>query len=115
MLDRLLRSLNSTPTVVSARQVSFGGLAGKRTIVMGQPRGAPLLLDLLAEQNFRPPPHATGEHFAEFVNAQPKPREPAKFPIDAGTLRIQSESRNPQYPLRPSIPLSNRADPLNLF
>ena len=55
----------------------FGGLAGKRTIVMGQPRGAPLLVDLLADQNFRPRPHATGEHFAGFVNAQPKPGEPA--------------------------------------
>jgi len=51
-LDRFLRGLNSNVTVVSARQISFGGLAGKRTIVMGQPRTAPLLSDLLAEQNF---------------------------------------------------------------
>jgi len=59
-LDRFLRGLNSTASIVSARQISFGGLAGKRTIVIGQPRGAPLLLDLLAEQNFRPPAHETG-------------------------------------------------------
>src|SRR5260370_12191702 len=115
MLDRLLRSLNSTPTVVSARQVSFGGLAGKRTIVMGQPRGAPLLLDLLAEQNFRPPPHATGEHFAGFVNAQPKPGEAAQFPMGAGTLLMQSDESHPDYALVTSIRLGNGGEVLNVF
>jgi hypothetical protein len=114
-LDRFLRSLNSTATVVSARQISFGGLAGKRTIVMGQPRGAPLLLDLLAEQNFRPPPHATGEHFAGFLNTQPKPGEPAKFPFGAGTLLMQSDESNPDYALVSSIRLANGGEVLNVF
>jgi hypothetical protein len=59
-LDRFLRGLNSTVTVASARQISFGGLAGKRTIVIGQPRFAPLLVDLLAGQNFRPPAYIPG-------------------------------------------------------
>jgi len=114
-LDRFLRSLNSTATVVSARQISFGGLAGKRTIVMGQPRGAPLLLDLLAEQNFRPPAHTTAEHFAGFVNAQPKPGEPAKFPIGSGSLLMQSDESNPDYALVTSIRLGNGGEVLNVF
>src|SRR5579862_2372589 len=58
---------NSTVTVASARQISFGGLAGKRTIVIGQPRFAPVLVDLLAGQNFRPPAYTPGQHFAGFV------------------------------------------------
>jgi len=114
-LDRFLRGLNSTATVVSARQISFGGLAGKRTIVMGQPRGAPLLLDLLADQNFRPPLHTTGEHFAGFVNALPKSGEPAKFPIGAGTLMMQSDESNPDYALVTSIRLANGGEVLNVF
>jgi hypothetical protein len=114
-LDRFLRSLNSTVTVVSARQISVGGLAGKRTIVMGQPRGAPLLVDLLAEQNFRAPPHVTGEHFSGFVNAQPKPGEPARFPVGAGSLMMQSDESNPDYALVTSIRLGNGGEVLNVF
>jgi uncharacterized protein (DUF736 family) len=114
-LDRFLRSLNSTATIMPARQISFGGLAGKRTIVMGQPRGAPLLIDLLAGQNFRNPPHATGEHFAGFVNAQPKPGEPARFPVGAGTLLMQSDESNPDYALVTSIRLDHGGEVRNVF
>ena len=114
-LDRFLRSLNSSATVVSARQISYGGLAGKRTIVIGQPRFAPLLLDLLAEQNFRPPPHTAGKHFAGFVNAQPKPGEATLFPNFAGTLMMQSDESNPDYALVTSIRLENGGEVLNVF
>jgi hypothetical protein len=114
-LDRFLRSLNSTVTVVSARQISYGGLAGKRTIVMGQPRQAPLLLDLLAEQDFRPPPHLPGKHFAGFVNAQPKPGEPTHFPNFASTLMMQSDESNPDFALVTSIRFPNGGEVLNVF
>ena len=114
-LDRFLSSLNSTAAVVSARQISSGGLAGKRTIVVGQPRYAPLLLDLLAEQNFRPRPHAPGKHFAGFVNAEPKPGEPAQFPNFAGTLMMQSDESNPDYALVTSLRLGNGGEVLSVF
>ena len=114
-LDRFLRSLNSTATVVSARQISFGGLSGKRTIVMGQPRGAPLLLDLLADQNFRARPHVPGEHFSGFVNAQPKAGEPAQFPSGVRTLLMQSDESNPDYALVTSIQVGNGGEVLNVF
>jgi len=114
-LDRFLRGLNSTATVVSARQISFGGLSGKRTIVMGQPRGAPLLLDLLADQNFRPRQHTPGEHFSGFVNAQPKSGEPAQFPSGLRTLLMQSDESNPDYALISSIRVGNGGEVLNVF
>ena len=114
-LDRFLRGLKSTATVVSARQISFGGLSGKRTIVMGQPRGAPLLLDLLAEQNFRPPQHVPGQHFSGFMNAQPKGGEPSNFPIGPRTLLMQSDESNPDYALVTSIHLANGGEVLNVF
>jgi hypothetical protein len=114
-LDRFLRSLNSTATIVSARQISFGGLAGKRTIVMGQPRGAPLLIDLLAEQNFRSRPHATGESFSGFANAQPQPGESQRYPAGTGTLMMQSDESNPDYALVSSIRLANGGEVLNVF
>ena len=114
-LDRFLRSLDSTATVVSARQISFGGLAGKRTIVMGQPRVAPLLLDLLAEQNFRPPPHTPGKHLSGFVNALPKPGEPAQFPSSTRTLMMQSDESDPDNALVTRIRLSNGGEVLNVF
>jgi hypothetical protein len=114
-LDRFLRSLNSTATVVSARQISFGGLAGKRTIVMGQPRGAPLLIDLLAEQNFRPRPHVPGQSFSGFVNAQAKPGELERYPVGNGSLMMQSDESNPDYALVSSIRLANGGEVLNVF
>jgi hypothetical protein len=114
-LDRFLRGLNSTVTVASARQISFGGLAGKRTIVIGQPRFAPLLVDLLAGQNFRPPPHTPGQHFAGFVNAQPKPGEPVRFSNSANTLMMQSDESDPDFALVTSIRLGNDGEVLNVF
>ena len=114
-LDRFLRGLNSTATVVAARQISFAGLTGKRTIVMGQPRGAPLLLDLLAEQDFRPPPHVPGQRLAGFVNAQPRPGEPARFPNSPRTLMMQSDESDPDYALVTRIRLGNGGEVLNVF
>jgi hypothetical protein len=114
-LDRFLKSLNSTVTVVSARQISFGGLAGKHTIVMGQPRFAPLLVDLLADQNFRPPPHATGEYLAGFENTEQKPGEAARFYSGGGGLVVQNDESSPDYALVTSIRLSNGGEVLSVF
>jgi hypothetical protein len=115
ILDRFLRSLNSTSTVVSARQISVGGLAGKRTIILGQPRYAPLLIDLLAEQNFRPAPHATGKNFSGFVNTQPKPGEPVRLPSGAATFMVQSDESNPDYALITSMHLGDGGEVLTVF
>jgi hypothetical protein len=114
-LDRFLRGLNSTVTVASARQISFGGLAGKRTIVIGQPRFAPLLVDLLAGQNFRPPPYTPGKHFAWFVNAQPQPGEPANFSNPSSTLMMQSDESDPDFALVTRIRLGNAGEVLSVF
>jgi hypothetical protein len=114
-LDRFLRGLKSTVTVASARQISFGELASKRTIVIGQPRFAPLLLDLLAEQNFRPPPYSPGKHFAGFVNAQPKPGEPVNFSNFASTLMMQSDESDPDFALVTSIRWGNTGEVLSVF
>jgi hypothetical protein len=107
--------MNSTINVVSARQISFGELAGKRTIVIGQPRFAPLLLDLLADQNFRPPPYTPGKHFAGFVNAQPKPGETVHFSNFASTLMMQSDESDPDFALVSSIRLGNAGEVLSVF
>jgi hypothetical protein len=114
-LDRFLRSLNSTATIVAARQISYGALAGKRTIVMGQPRGAPLLIDLLAEQNFRPGPHIAGQTFGGFENAHARPGELERYPGANGTLMMQSDESNPDYAVVTSIRLANGGEVLNVF
>jgi hypothetical protein len=114
-LDRFLRGLNSTVTVAPARQISFGGLAGKRTIVLGQPRFAPLLVDLLAGQNFRPPLYTPGQRLAGFMNAQPKPGEPVRFSSSASTLMMQSDESDPDFALVTSIRLGNAGEVLSVF
>jgi hypothetical protein len=83
--------------------------------VLGQPRFAPLLIDLLAEQNFRPPQYVPGKHLAGFVNAEPKAGEPAHFPIFASTLMMQSDESNPDFALVTSIRLGNGGEVLNVF
>ncbi len=119
-LDRFLRGLNSTVTLISARQLSIGGLAGQRTIVVGQPRCAPLLIDLLADQNFRPASHVTGANFAGFVNADPKPGEPRKLSFGAGNApqafgMMESDESNPDYALITSIRLRKGGEVLSVF
>jgi hypothetical protein len=114
-LDRFLRGLNSTVTIAPARQISFGELAGKRTVVIGQPRFAPVLVDLLAGQNFRPPPYTPGQHFAGFVNVQPKPGEPDQFSNSASNLMMQSDESDPDFALVTSIRLGNDGEVLNVF
>ncbi len=119
-LDRFLRSLNSTTTVMSARQLSIGGLAGRRTIVMGQPRCAPLLIDLLADQNFRPPSHVTGTGFSGFLNADPSPGESRYFPlVKDNSVRpfgmMEADESDPDYALVTSIHLGNGAEVLSVF
>lgn len=116
VLDRFLRTLNSTVTIASARQISIGNLEGKRTIIMGQPRQAPLLADLLADQNFRPPKHVPGKHFAGFLNASPNPGEPPDFPGGgAHALIRQTDESDPDYALITSIRLPNGGEVLNFF
>ena len=119
-LDRFLRSVNSTLTVISARQISIEGLAGRRTIVVGQPRCAPLLIDLLADQNFRLPLHATGSNFAGFVNANPKPGEPREFSFGAGNApqafgMMESDDSIPDYALVTSIRMGKGGEVLSIF
>jgi len=62
---------------------------------MGQPRGAPLLIDLLADQNFRPPAHVSGQNFAGFVNADPKPGEAVRYPLGTSGWVITSDESSP--------------------
>ncbi|MEO8371081.1 MAG: hypothetical protein ABI806_17995, partial [Candidatus Solibacter sp.] len=114
-LDRFLRSLKSTVTISPARQISYGALAGKRTIVMGQPRTAPLLIDLLADQDFRPPDHTSGRHFAGFINMKPRPGELPRYPGWSGNLLAQSDESSPDYALLTSIRLPDGGEVLNFF
>ncbi len=119
-LDRFLRDMNSTATVVSARQLSVGGLAGQRTIVLGQPRTAPLLIDLLGDQNFRAPLHATGEIFGGIVNLKPRPGEPGVYSFRAGSApqaygMLESDESSPDYALVTSIRLANGGEVLSVF
>ena len=114
-LDRFLKSLKSTITVAVARQMSIGGLAGKRTIIIGQPRFAPLVVDLLADQNFRARPHTPGAHFSGFVNAAPKPGEAAEYSDGVGPLVMQSDESSPDYALVTRIRMPNGGEVLNVF
>ena len=114
-VDRFLRTLNSTSTVVAARELSFGGLAGKRTIVMGQPRYAPLLIELLADQNFRLKPFAAGKRLSGFVNVQPKPGELEEYATTTATLMMQSDESNPDFALVTSVHLAGGGEVLSVL
>jgi hypothetical protein len=74
-IDRFLRQFNSTAKVVPARERSIGSLAGRRTIILGHPRFAPLLAEVLASLDFRAPQADETRLFSGFVNAAPRPGE----------------------------------------
>jgi hypothetical protein len=118
-LDRFLRDVGSTATLVSARLLSIGALAGQRTIVLGQPRTVPLLAELLRDQNFRPPVHVNGEHFSGIMNTNPKPGEPdssfghGSAPQEYGM--IERDESSPDHALVTSIRLANGGEVLSVF
>jgi hypothetical protein len=119
-LDRFLRDINSTATFVSARLLSIGALAGQRTIVVGQPRTVPLLVELLRDQNFRPPDHANGENFSGIRNANPKPGEPNSLYFGHRSApqvygMIESDESDPDHALVTSIRLPNGGEVLSIF
>jgi hypothetical protein len=73
ILDRFLGQLNSSVNLVPARERSAGSLTGHHTIILGHPRFAPVVAELLAGLNFHAPMEARS--LSGFVNANPKPGE----------------------------------------
>jgi hypothetical protein len=78
-LDRFLRELHSTASFLSAREQSIGNLTGRRTIILGHPRFAPLLQELLADLDFRGPDPNAGKGVSGFLNVHPQPGEEERY------------------------------------
>ncbi len=86
VLDRFLQRIGSTATYSMARRTSVGGLSNRKTIILGSPRMAPLLADLLANETFRAPVHEVLHNYGGFLNVHPKAGEPAKYESEGRTL-----------------------------
>jgi hypothetical protein len=122
-LDRFLRQLNANATFQSARGKSVGNLGKRHTIVFGHPRFAPLLAELLADQDFRAPV-AGEQNGSGFVNARPLAGELDRYfnPLfEADTdrrdnfLLSQADESVSDYGLVTSLRLKEGGEVLSIF
>jgi hypothetical protein len=115
LLDRALVAMGSNVTVVAARQRSIANLGLRRTLIVGHPRFAPLLENLLAQQNFRMGVHATGQKYGGFLNAAPRAGEAPFYSAGSLTLAQRSDENTPDYALVTSLQLEHGGEALSIF
>lgn len=112
--EEFLESLHCQATFVPARDLSASGLARGRTIFVGHPRGAPVLSDFLADQNYRAPdPTPAGR--PGFVAAQPQPGEPGTYTSPGENLLENGDESTPDYALVTSVRLPGGGEVLSAF
>jgi hypothetical protein len=123
-LDRFLREMHSTASVLSARQQSIGNLAGRHTIILGHPRFAPLLQEVLSDLDFRGPDAKDGKGVSGFINAHPRQGEEDRYynrtlerPDDQrdSFLLNQVDESGVDYGLITSVHLPGGGDVLSMF
>ncbi len=78
-LMRFLTLVGATPVLSPARSLSAGDLGARNLIIIGHPRGAPPLQDLLAGLDMRPPEHVAGRPMWGILNTKPLPGEQAIY------------------------------------
>jgi hypothetical protein len=114
-LSRALSELGDTLAFIPARDESVGTLSGRKTIVLGAPRFAPLLLDVLADENFTVPKDAPRNGFGGFRNSNPKKGEAPVYLTEEATVEQRSDESTPDYALISSKVLSGGGEVLSVF
>jgi hypothetical protein len=113
-LQESLAGLGSHTTVRSAREVSLSDISGRKTIVLGHPRGAPFLLDAMSDLNFRPPLR-TSLPQRGFINVAPLAGESAAYGSSESTPMERSSEGSPDYALVTSLRIAPDGELLSLF
>lgn len=114
-LAQALSRLDTKTTFRSARDRSIGTLAGRKTIIIGHPRFAPLLADLLVNEIFRTANRVTGGTFGGFINTARKPGEAPSYATPETTLEQRSDESMPDYALISSQILPDGGEVLSIF
>lgn len=113
-LQEYLTAMGSRITVRSAREVSLSDTRGKKTIVLGHPRGAPFLFDAMADLNFRPPPRSVALQ-SGFVNTAPRSGESDTYGSTENTPMERISEESPDYALVTSLRIAPDGDLLAVF
>ncbi len=114
-LESFLARLGSQTTFQSARAISAAGLAGQRTIILGPPRMSPLLLDLLADQDFRPSPRQPTGNYGGFINASPQAGARQVYSSGESTFLQSSDESMADYGLITSLHQADGGEVLSAF
>jgi hypothetical protein len=114
-LQNQLKAMGSNVSLRSARNVSVAELRGRRTIVLGHPRGAPFLADAMRGLNFQPPPRPNPMSQAGFVNVAPQAGEMASYASAERTHMDLGNESTPDYALLTSLRISPDGELLSVF
>lgn len=102
-LGRHLSAMNSTPSFRNAVDLSISDIQGKKTIVVGHPRGAPILLEAMKGLSFQAPPVAYHGTQSGFVNITPRSGELAAYTSDDWTPMGRGNEASADYVLLTSL------------
>ena len=110
-----LEDFGSTVALAPARDRSLSTLSTRRTIILGPPRFAPVIEDLIAHENFYEKPRGPGEPSRGIQNANPRPGEPISFGDGRTTLAQNSDESLPDNGLITSQVLPGGGVALSMF
>lgn len=118
-LQEHLAALGSHVEIRSARQVSASEISGRKTIVVGHPRGAPFLYEVMSSLNFQMPnsqmpPRSQLRPQGRFVNVAPQAGELLSY-SSVNTPMEASQEENPDYALVTSLRMPPDGELLSVF
>lgn len=114
-LGRHLSSMGSTPSFRNVLDLSAVDLADKNTVVVGHPRGAPILLEVMKGLNFQAPPVVHHGTQSGFVNVTPRAGEQATYTSDDWTPMGRGNEVSADYVLVTSLRTQAGGSFLNVF
>jgi hypothetical protein len=100
--------------ITNARRITQSDLKGKKIILIGHPRGAPILFELLAGRNFHVP-RSAGAELPGFQNASPQPGDLSNY-APGWTNEVERLTENrPDYALLSLFPGQDGGLALSIF
>ena len=113
-IEESLSALGAHTSVRSAREGSLADLRGSKTIVLGHPRGAPFLLDVMRDLDFRPPPRLAVPQNG-FINVAPQGAESVAYGSSETNAMERSAETTADYALVTSLRIPPDGELLSLF
>lgn len=114
-IEEFLQSGGKRPRIVVARRLTQEDMRTRPLIVLGHPRGAPILLELLAGRDFQAVREAGGQPMSGFRNRNPRPGEQALYTPSFTSEVERATETVPDFALVSALPGGGGGHILSVF